>query len=191
MNLIEIIKKSVLDLKGYWNIAILSSLLLGLLPTTIQYHKIIGLLFILVFSGALRAGICKIALLATQKQQATLGHIFEGFKFFKNAMGVFLLSLVFIALGILLFIIPGIIIMVWLSQSFFILVENPELEPMDVFKKSKELIKGYELKFFTLLITFTLITLVLAFSKLIILSFLIAPIQYVAFANFYQYLKEK
>lgn len=191
MNLLEIIKKSISDLKGYWSIMLLASLILGVLPITVQYNKTLGLLLLLILSGPLRSGVSKIALLIEQKKEATITHIFEGFKFFKNSLGVFLLSLVFIVGGIIFFIVPGIIIMIWLSQSFFILVENPELEPMEVFKKSKELIKGKELKYFTLLIIFTLITLLLALSKLILLSFLIAPVQYVVFANFYQNLKKE
>ncbi|MGY5352169.1 DUF975 family protein [Wenyingzhuangia sp. IMCC45533] len=190
MNHIEIIKKSVIDLKGYWSVALLSSLLVSLLPVTIQYHKILGLLLILIFSGPLRAGIFKIALLIVNKKDVHITHVFEGFKFFKNAMGVFLLSLVFIIGGMLLFIIPGIIAMIWLSQSFFILVENPELEPLEVFKMSKNLMRGNEFNFFGLFIVFTLITVLLALSKLVMLAFLVAPIQYVAFANFYQHLKK-
>ncbi len=191
MNLLEIIKKSILDLKEYWSIAILSSILINLLPITIQYHKTIGLLLVLIFSGALRAGIYKVSLLIVKKEKTTIQNIFDGFKFFKNAMGVFLLSLVFIIGGFLFFIIPGIVIMIWLSQAFFILVENPTLEPMEVFKKSRNLIRGKELNFFLMMLFFTLVTLALVFSKLIFLSFLIAPIQYVSFANFYQNLKKK
>ena len=189
MNVLAIIKKSITDLKGYWNIAILASLLMGLLPMTIQYNKTLGLLLVLLFSGALKAGVSKISLLIVNKQKLEFLNIFDGFYMFKNALGVFLLSMVFIALGLICFIVPGIIIMIWLSQSFFILIENPSLEPLEVFKKSKALIKGHEFQFFVLIIIFSLLTVLLILSKLFILSLFISSIQYVVLANFYLNLK--
>lgn len=187
--MVDIIKKSIKDLKGVWGIALISSMLLSLLPMFYLQHKQLGLLVILLFSGALRAGNTKVVLCIATKKFLKINYIIEGFSYFKNTLGVFLLSLVFISLGFLFFILPGIIIAIWLSQSFFVLVENPSLEPMDIFKKSRELIKGYELKYFLIFFLFTVLTLALVFVNLSFLALLLAPIQYVVFANFYIFLK--
>lgn len=186
MNIIEIVKKSILDLKSYWSIAFLASLFISLLSLSVQYDKTIGLLLLLIFTGPFKSGISKISLDILEKKEISISHIFDGFKIFKNSLGVFLLSTVFIVLGLICFIVPGIIIMIWLSQSFFVLVENPMLEPLEVFKKSREIIKGKEVDYFLLLLFFTLITVLLFFTKLFFIGLLITPIQYVAFANFYK-----
>ena len=191
MNLIHLIKKSILELKGTYGLLLLASLPLSFLPLVIQQNKIVGMLLLLVFSGPLKAGLSKLSLAIVNKQPLQFSYFLDGFNHFKNALGIFLLSLVFIIGGLFLFIVPGIIIAIWLSQSYFILIENPTMEPMDIFKKSKELMKGMEVKYFLTLLIFTIISLVLILGKVPLVSLLIVPIQYVTFANFYQFLKHK
>ncbi|ANW97247.1 hypothetical protein AXE80_13515 [Wenyingzhuangia fucanilytica] len=190
MTNIDILKKSFQDLKGFWSTALLASMPLSLLPVFIQYDKTIGMLLLLLLSGALRAGVSKVTLCIASKQPVKLNYIFDGFNYFKHSLGVFLLSMLFIALGLICFIVPGIIIAIWLSQSFFILVENPNLEPLEIFKLSKEMIKGNEIKLVYLFLIFVLISVVLILLNLVLLTLLIAPIQYVVFANFYNSLKK-
>ncbi|NIJ43850.1 hypothetical protein FHR24_000289 [Wenyingzhuangia heitensis] len=191
MNIIPLIKKSILDLRGYFGLLLLASLPLSFLPLLIQQNKILGMLLLLIFSGPLKAGLSKISLAIVKKQTLQFSFLLEGFTYFKNSLGVFLLSLVFIIGGLFLLIIPGIIIGIWLSQSYFILSENPTMEPMEVFKKSKELIKGNEIQFFLIMLFFTSISLLLILSKLTLVSLLIVPLQYVTLSNFYQFLKHK
>lgn len=186
---LDILKKSFQDLKIYWSAIFLASLPISLLPVFMVLDKTIGLLFILIFSGALRAGLSKISLVIINKEPIKFNYIFEGFTYFKNSLGVFLLSMLFIGLGLVCFIIPGIVIFIWLSQAFFILVENPSLEPLDIFKKSKEMMRGKELQFFILFMIFVLISTSLVLLNLLFFTLLLAPIQYIVFANFYKSLK--
>ncbi|SHH41987.1 DUF975 family protein [Wenyingzhuangia marina] len=189
MTNIDIIKKSIKDLRGYWSMALLASIPLSLLPVSIQYDKNIGMLLLLLFSGAFRAGLSKVTLNIATKQPLKMYLIFDGFTYFKHSLGVFLLSMLFIGLGLICFIIPGILIAIWLSQAFFILVENPSLEPLEIFKKSRELMKGNEIKYLSLFLIFILLSVVLIISNLVLLTLLITPIQYVVFANFYRSIK--
>ncbi|MGY5355299.1 DUF975 family protein [Wenyingzhuangia sp. IMCC45467] len=186
MSNIDILKKSFQDLKNGWSIVFLASMPLTLLPNFLVYNKNLGLLLILIFTGVLRLCLSKVVLAVTDGKTVKMHQIFNGFNQFKNALGVFLLSMVFIAIGLLLFIIPGIIILIWLSQSFFILVEHPEIEPLEVFKKSKELMKGYEFYYFLFFIGFISVSLICIWLKLPFLSFLLLPIEYTFFANFYR-----
>ncbi|MDO3694011.1 hypothetical protein QVZ41_03990 [Wenyingzhuangia sp. chi5] len=190
MSTIDILKKSFQDLKGFWSIALLASLPLSLLPGFMVLDKTIGLLLILVLSGPFRVGLSKITLNIVNKQPIKMSYIFDGFTYFKHALGVFLLSMIFIGLGLICFIIPGIVIFIWLSQAFFILVENPSSEPIEVFKISKEMMKGNEIKYLTIFMIFIVISVILILFKLIFISLLIVPIQYIVFANFYNSLKK-
>jgi|GEM_PF-6545448 len=190
MDIVQIIKKSFQDLKFFWGVVLLASLPITLLPNIFLIHQTLGLFLILVLSGALRAGLSKICLTVVDKKPINLAFILDGFLYFKNALGVFLLSTVFIVLGLFAFIIPGIVIAILLSQSYFILVENPELEPLEVFKKSRNLIKGFELSYFSLLLLFTSITVLFFLINLPFLSIFIVPIEYIVMTNFYKSLKE-
>ncbi len=189
MELALIFKKSVQDLKLTFGMALVASFPVSMASMALGFHKVIGLLLLLVVSGPLRAGYSKICLNIAKGIPVTIKDTFEGFSYFKNALGVFLLSLVFTFLGLIAFIIPGIVILILLSQSFFVLVENPTLEPLEVFKVSRDLMRGYELKYLSLLLIFVAIAMLLFVTKFMFLGFLIAPIQYVVFANFYKELK--
>jgi len=184
MSNLTILKRTIKDFKRSWSVALIASLPLNLLPSVFIFDKTVGLLFFLILSGPLRTILSRTTLLITQQKLIKTEEIFSGFISFKNALGVFLLSLVFIVLGGLLFIVPGIIIAIWLSQSFFIMVQYPSLEPMEVFKKSKEMMKGNELKYINLFLLFFSFSVIILYFNLLFLSILIAPIQYIAFAHF-------
>lgn len=190
MTNINILKKSFQDLKRFWSIVLLASMPLSLLPSFLIVNKTVGLLLVLIFTGVLRLSLSKVTLFIAQGKIVKISQIFDGFYQFKNSLGVFLLSMVFIAFGLLLLIIPGIIIFIWLSQSFFILAEHPELEPLEVFKKSKELMKGHEVYYFLFFIAFICLSLIFVWIKLPFLSFLLVPLEYTFFANFYLSLKK-
>lgn len=190
MDIVQIIKKSIKDLKFFWGVVLLASLPVTLLPNIFLINKTLGLFLILVLSGALRVGLSKICLTVVEKKPINLAFILDGFLYFKNALGVFLLSTIFIVLGLFAFIIPGIVIAIFLSQSYFILAENPKIEPLEIFKKSRNLIKGFELQYFLLLLLFTSISVIFFLINLRFLSILIVPIQYIAMTNFYKILKE-
>ncbi|MEN8765088.1 MAG: hypothetical protein ACN4EF_07685 [Wenyingzhuangia sp.] len=191
MSNLTILKRTIKDFKRSWSVALIASLPLNLLPSVFIFDKTVGLLFFLILSGPLRTILSRTTLLITQQKLIKTEEIFSGFISFKNALGVFLLSLVFIVLGGLLFIVPGIIIAIWLSQSFFIMVQYPSLEPMEVFKKSKEMMKGNELKYINLFLLFFSFSVIILYFNLLFLSILIAPIQYIAFAHFYNSIDKK
>jgi len=190
MKFLDLIKKSILDLRGYFSVLLVASIPLSLLPIAIHQNKTLGIFLVLVLSGPLRFSLSKMSLALVRKESIKVTQLFEGFHYFKNSLGVFLLSIVFVLLGLVAFIIPGIIIFIALSQSYFILADDPDLEPMDVFKKSRSIMKGLEVKFFLIIIIFTCASLLLVLTKLTLVSLLLVPIQYVTLANFYENIKK-
>lgn len=75
--------------------------------------------------------------------RADFNVLLDGFKnnYLHNVLTVFLKDL-FLALWTCLFIIPGIIMAYAYRMVPYILRDNPELAPMEVIKKSKEMMKG-------------------------------------------------
>ena len=125
-----------------------------------------------------------IALKIIRNKSVEVGLLFEGFKNFGSALGLLVLTAIAVFVGLIFFIIPGIILALGLSQVFYILADNPNMPIIDVMKKSYEMMKGYKTKYFLLGVVFallsiaSLLTLGLAFIWLI-------PVMAVASAKFY------
>jgi len=187
---VDLMREARESLSGKWLLAIGVYLVLNLiLGTPYQSHYIGGGL-ILVLSGPLTLGACIFALNIARNKDARFEQLFDGFGNFGNAVATYLLMVLFIFLWSLLLIIPGIIAAIGYSQSIYILSENPDMDPMDVLKKSKDMMYGYKAKYFRLCLRFipwiflSILTLGIGFLWLI-------PYIYVTFANFYDDIKEK
>jgi uncharacterized membrane protein len=91
---------------------------------------------------------------------------------------------VLIGAGIVFLIIPGIIIALGLSQTFYIIAENPETDGIKALQQSWNMMKGYKTTYFMLCLRYFLLSilcvLTLGFGFL-----LLAPYIQVTNANFY------
>lgn len=68
--------------------------------------------------------------------------LFSGFEKFIKAFFVNLIMSIIVVLGIILFIIPGIIASLMYSQAFFILADNPEMGAIECLRKSRIMMVG-------------------------------------------------
>ena len=92
----------------------------------------------------------------------------------KNILTIILVSILeglFIAVGFVLLIIPGIVIALGLSLSSYVLIDNQDLSFMDVIKKTWEMMKGHKIEYFLF---------GLSFVGWILLCVFIIPLIYVA-----------
>lgn len=77
-------------------------------------------------------------------EQADIGTLFSGFKYFVKCFALSLVMGIFISLWSLLCIVPGIIAAYRYSMAFYILADNPNIGIMDAIAKSKEMMKGHK-----------------------------------------------
>lgn len=190
MNLIKSFYiEAYIALKKYYFLFLLASLPYLFQSAGFLINFKIGVLIVLLLSGPLKAGLSFIAIKIIQNKRFILSDTFIGFNFYKNALGTFLLFFVFLIIGLFLFVIPGLLVLVWLSQSFFVLVENPTMEPLDVFRKSKAMMKGNEVLLIVTVTPFLIVSFLLFYFQLQIFSIYILPFQYVLLAKFYQHIK--
>ena len=178
-------------LKGKWLHAIKAFLvyvLVMILLNVLSRASGIFTLLSLVVVGPLTIGLCGFWISFSKNQNPKLEKIFDGFKtWWRGAVAYFLVSL-YTFLWFLLLIIPGIIAMFWYSQTFYILAEDPNIEPNDAIRKSKEMMKGNKWKLFCLSCRFIgwsllcLLTLGIGFLWL-------GPYIRVTFAKFYDDIK--
>lgn len=78
----------------------------------------------------------------------------SGKRNFVNSIIVSLLVSVFVAIGSLLFIIPGILFAYSFSMVYYVMNDRPELSPMEALRESHRLMKGHRWQLFCLTLSF-------------------------------------
>lgn len=83
-----------------------------------------------------------------------VGDIFSGFSVFRKALLIYIILIFSIGLGLALFIVPGIIFSLMLSQALYILVDDNKKSALDCIKESIQMMKGNKLELFILSLSF-------------------------------------
>ena len=95
-----------------------------------------------------------------------------------------------IVAGIILFIVPGIIIAIALSMTYFIIAEDDQISAVDALKKSYKMMDGHKMKYFFLCLRY--IGLALLCILTLGIGFLwLVPYMYVTNAKFYDEIKDE
>lgn len=85
-----------------------------------------------------------------------ISRMFDGIKVYNwlNIILTYFISAVFTALWSLLFVVPGIVKAISYSMAPYILVENPDMQPMDAINMSKAMMDGHKMDYFILMLSF-------------------------------------
>lgn len=142
-------------LSPHWGIAVLTSFIYALLVGLPAIGESLGGEFVvLLLTGPLELGFSYFVLTVVAGSTPELKDLFKGFTFFLNAFLAYLIQGILIIVGIILFIVPGIVIGLGLSMTFFIMAEKPEQSFTDALQESWELTKGNRLKILGLFLRF-------------------------------------
>ncbi len=104
----------------------------------------------LLITGPFSLGLSLFFLTLGRRGNPSVSQIVQGFQRFGTATGAYLLMLIFIVLWGLLLIIPGILAAYAYSMTFFLLVDDPSLGPMEAITRSKEMMRGAKWRLFCL-----------------------------------------
>ncbi len=175
-----ITSKSIQDLSGRWMLGMAgvigSSILLGI-AGMIPFG-------ILVTGGPLALGISIFTLAYARGDNPEFGMIFDGFKNFEKSCPVYIVRTIFIVLGFICMIVPGILLAIMYSQVFYLLADEPDLGTMEALKKSAAMMEGHKLRYIGLCMRMFGWAILCIFT-LGIGYFWLAPYSAVAYANFY------
>jgi len=105
-------------------------------------------------AGPLSLGMAFFFLKLFRMQEHNPRMLLDGFKYFRNALGVYVMTLMRIFLWSLLFIIPGIIASFRFSQAFFILADDPEKDPLTCLSESDMMMRGNKTNLLYILVGF-------------------------------------
>ena len=177
------------SLTGKWLLAIGTFLIFLLVSMGAALIPVAGQVIGFLIAGPLAVGGAFFALNIVREQAAKTDDLFFGFNNnLGNSILAYLLVFVFVFIGFVLLIIPGIIVALAFSQTWFILAENPSMDSYDAIIKSKNMMNGYKWQYFKIglrlfgLGLLCLLTLGIGFLWLL-------PYQYVVYAKFYEQLK--
>jgi len=144
----------------------------------------------IIVIGPLTIGVWGYFQKQAQKQEVSIGNVFDGFT--KNFGDNFILGLmvnIFTALWSLLFVIPGIIKGYAYSMAFYIKNDQPELGWKECIQKSQKMMKGHKMELFIQDLSFIGWAIVGAFC-LGIGTLWVTVYEFQARAEFYEELKK-
>jgi len=190
MSNLDLIKKSQALMKDHWLVAILLIIVYSIIsssPNSIDESLSIIQLFL---GGAFAVGMSIYFLNIVRGGDARVENLFDGFKKYVPSLIAFVVMIVLIILGFILLIIPGIILICGLSQTFYILADDKtNMSGIDALKKSWEMMDGWKVKYFLLnLIHFLMM--IVGILMFVIGVFYMLPIIYTSLALFYEKLRE-
>ncbi|TLS49434.1 DUF975 family protein [Paenibacillus antri] len=141
-------------LRGQWGMAVLVAFVYMAITAVIGSIPVVKNIGPLLLGGPLAFGLYAYFLHVVRGNRPELGVMFSGFQRFVPTLVLYLLQAIFVFLWMLLLIVPGIIAALRYSMSYFILLENPGLSPLDAINRSKEMMQGHKMQLFLLQLSF-------------------------------------
>ena len=166
MNTAELKANAKEQLRGKWAVAIATVLVANILIDSDVMYKVsekfglIGLsiscsLISLFLGGVISVGLCKFLLdMTTKREEPRFETLFSQFNIYLKTLGLNILITLSVCIGTILFIVPGIIVGLMFSQSYYILSEDPSKSITQCIKESVDMMNGHTWDLFYLELTF-------------------------------------
>ena len=155
---VQLMRDAKAALSGKWGYAALGTLVYVVIAgivSVVSYIPFIGWVAPLLLLGAVELGYTHFIIsIKGEKDDMKIDTLFVGFQDFARALVTYLLMTIFIFLWMLLLIVPGIIMAIAYSMTFFIIAEDKNIGGYEAIKKSKQMMYGYKWKYFCLSLRF-------------------------------------
>jgi uncharacterized membrane protein len=188
----DLVEKTKPILKGSYLQVFVCLLLASVLPQiflSISPENILLNVLSVCVSAYIQVGIALYCLGVYKGNEVGFSTIFSRFKGLKPILFMLLLG-VAIVLGLILFVVPGIIIALMYSQVFFILAEDPDVGVIEAFNLSNQMMKNNKWQLFMLNLEALFYLFIGVFTLFIWWAWLI-PRYSVAYSGFYLALKNE
>ena len=153
----ELMLEARRSLKGKWGLAIVACIVSWIFSFLSQIPYL-GLLVGIILGPQIWIGISSFHLSISRNQNSKLEQLFRTFKDgnkIGTAIGAYLLVFLFVFLGFLCLIIPGIILSFAFVLTPYIIVDNDKIGPYDAIMKSYNTMNGYKWKYFCMMCRFS------------------------------------
>jgi len=142
-------------LHGKWGLAVGGFFIYCLITGLMSNIPIVGGIFTLAFGGPFAYGISLFGLNLARNEYPAVEQLFKGFNQYTRTLIAYLLILLWVGLGFLLFIIPGIIVLFQYSMVYYIMIDNEEVRPTEALEMSKQMMDGHKMRLFYLWLHFS------------------------------------
>ena len=161
---------------------------LGLAMPLVLTVSLVLLVARLALGGVMGVGRATYSLNLIDGVEAEFADLFVGFRRFYDALIMNVVSILMVFLGMLLFVVPGIILGYAYAMAPYILAETPDISGTEALRLSRQMMKGHKWELFWLELTFIGWSILAAFT-LGLGNLALAPYQGVSKASFYRDVK--
>ncbi|MBO4847801.1 MAG: DUF975 family protein [Clostridia bacterium] len=108
--------------------------------------SLVNTLLIIFVTNVVSVGLAHLCMKAYRGETVDIADLFAWFREgrYLRAVAAMALYELFVVLGFMCFVIPGIVVLLGLSQIPYIIAEDDTVEPMDAVKRSWEMMKGHK-----------------------------------------------
>ena len=189
MDLIALMQNARMQLKPYWPLSAAVCLVYGALVGVPSELNSYGEWLSMLLAGPLQLGLCMYFLKISNGSTPSFYDLFEGFKPLLNVLLVFITINALTILGLIFLIVPGIIVSLGFSMTYYIIAEHPEMQFNDALECSWKMMNGHKTELLILHLRF-LPWYLLGLLFFIIGIFLIVPWHNLSIASYYQAIKQ-
>ena len=147
---VELMRRAKETMQGQWGISIGAFVVYIIIPMALGIIPVLGSIASFLIAGPFFLGLAIFTLNVSRRNSPKIDQLFEGFDNFGRSLGAYFFISIRVLLFLILLIIPGIIVGLSYSMTFFILADDKTIGYSEAMNKSKQMMEGNKLKYFYL-----------------------------------------
>lgn len=190
MDLVLLMQNARSQLKPFWPLSVVVCMVYGMLIGGPSELNTYGELLSILLAGPLQLGLCIYFLKIYNGNKPSFFDLFEGFKPLLNVLLVFIIINALTLLGLFFLLVPGIIISLGFSMTYYIIAEHPEMQFNEALEHSWKMMDGHKMELFSLHLRF-IPWYLLGLLFFVIGIFLVIPWHNLSITSYYNTIKQK
>jgi len=190
MDLLQLMQKARTLLAPHWVLSIGVCLVYGLAVAVPAELNSYGEMLSFLLAGPLQLGLCFFFLNLVRGEETRFELLFEGFKPLLTVLLSYAIIAALTIVGLILLIVPGIIVALGFSMTYYVIVDDPEITFQVALEQSWKLTDGYKMELLVLNLRF-IPWYLLGLLCLIVGVFAVIPWHNTTLALYYEHLKEQ
>lgn len=190
MDLLQLMQKARTLLAPHWVLSIGVCLVYGLAVAVPAELNSYGEMLSFLLAGPLQLGLCFFFLNLVRGEETRFELLFEGFKPLLTVLLSYAIIAALTIVGLILLIVPGIIVALGFSMTYYVIADDPEITFQVALEQSWKLTNGYKMELLVLNLRF-IPWYLLGLLCLIVGVFAVIPWHNTTLALYYEHLKEQ
>lgn len=189
MDLLQLMQKARTLLATHWVLSIGVCFVYSLVAVPAELNSY-GEMLSFLLAGPLQLGLCFFFLNLVRGEETRFELLFKGFKPLLTVLLCYAIIAALTIVGLILLIVPGIIVALGFSMTYYIIADDPEITFQVALEQSWKLTDGYKMELWVLNLRF-IPWYILGLLCLIVGVFAVIPWHNTTLALYYEHLKEQ